>query len=160
MKRHPLLIAAAAAFVVVIADQVSKHWILVLFPAGFDYRQETWFFNLVLVKNCGISFGVGNNCGPFNALIFTALAALIVAGLVRWLWRVGGWLLPLAIGMVIGGAVGNVLDRVTLGWVVDFLDFHVEEWHFFAFNVADAGISVGVALMVIESLLGRRGAPK
>jgi signal peptidase II len=119
----------------------------------------TGFFNLALTWNRGMSFGLFNTNAAFNALVFTALAAVIVAGLVGWLRRVRQPLLALAIGFVIGGAVGNVVDRLARGAVVDFLDFHLGQWHFYVFNVADAAISVGVALMLLDSLLGRAEKP-
>ena len=149
-----------AAALVVIADQISKAWVLGLF-AGRASRilPVTPFFNLVLTWNTGMSFGLFNDNAALNALIFTVIAAVIVVGLVAWLRRTREPLLAVAIGLVIGGAIGNVIDRLLRGAVVDFLDFHVEQWHWFAFNLADAAICVGVGLMVIDSLLGRREAP-
>jgi len=78
--------------------------------------------------------------------------------LIYWLSRVGSPLLATAIGLIIGGAIGNVVDRVRLGAVVDFLDFHVGRWHWPAFNVADSAICVGVAVMLLDGLLLRREA--
>ncbi|MGO8916901.1 MAG: signal peptidase II, partial [Stellaceae bacterium] len=75
-----------------------------------------------------------------------------------WLRRVREPLLALAIGLVIGGAIGNVIDRLWRGAVVDFLDFHLGQWHFYVFNLADAAISVGVGLMLLDSLLARARA--
>jgi signal peptidase II len=103
-----------------------------------------------------MSFGLFNGeTGP-NTVVFTALAAVIVLGLIAWLRRVQGALLRLAIGLVIGGAIGNVADRLHRGAVVDFLDFHLGAWHWFAFNLADSAICVGVATLVIDGLIGRR----
>jgi signal peptidase II len=150
------------AALVAIADQLVKAWILGLFaaqPAGGGVVQVASFFNLVLAWNHGMSFGLFNSNAALNAAIFTVLAAIIVGGLVMWLWRVQEPLLAVAIGLVIGGAVGNVVDRLWRGAVVDFLDFHLGEWHWFAFNLADAAICIGVGLMLIDSLLGRREAP-
>lgn len=154
--RLGLVIAA----LVVVADQISKSWVLGLF-AGRASRilPVTPFFNMVLTWNTGMSFGLFNDNAAVNALIFTVIAAVIVVGLVVWLRRTREPLLSAAIGLVIGGAVGNVIDRLLRGAVVDFLDFHVAQWHWFAFNLADAAICVGVGLMVIDSLLGRREAP-
>jgi signal peptidase II len=153
----------AVAVIVAVADQLSKAWILVLFAVrspGERLLPVTGFFNLVLTWNRGMSFGLFNsNEAAFNTVIFTVIAAIIVAALVIWLRRVQQPLLVVAIGLVIGGAVGNVIDRLWRGAVVDFLDFYAAGWHFFAFNVADAAISVGVGLMVIDSLLARREVP-
>lgn len=147
---------------VAIADQLLKAWVLSLFaaaPPAPRLREITPFFNLVLTWNRGMSFGLFNTGAALNTLVFTAVAAVIVAGLLIWLRRVRERLLALSIGLVIGGAIGNVIDRLARGAVVDFLDFHIGEWHWFAFNLADAAICVGVGLMAIDSLLGRREAP-
>jgi signal peptidase II len=152
----------AVALAVVVLDQLSKGWILGFFagrPEAGHVFEITGFFNLVLTWNRGMSFGLFNNDAAMNALVFTLVAAVIVGGLLVWLRRVQDTLLAFAIGLVIGGAIGNVIDRLWRGAVVDFLDFHVAGWHWFAFNLADAAICVGVGLLVIDSLLGRREAP-
>ncbi len=149
----------AAALIVAVADQLSKLWILDLFAGRPAAIEVTPFFNLVLTWNRGMSFGLFNSDSTANAVVFTVIAAAIVTGLVLWLRRAEHTLLALAIGMVIGGAIGNVVDRVSRGAVVDFLDFHLAGWHFYVFNLADAAISVGVGLMLIDSLLVQRRAP-
>lgn len=152
----------AVAAIVALADQLLKAWVLHLFAQmapGPAVRPVASFFNLVLTWNHGMSFGLFNTGAALNTVIFTLLAAIIVGGLVLWLHRAQDGLLELAIGLVIGGAIGNVIDRLWRGAVVDFLDFHLGDWHWFAFNLADAAICVGVGLMVIDSLLGRREAP-
>lgn len=157
MLKRGLLVAA----VVAILDQLSKAWVLGLLaarPPGERFVTLTGFFNLVLTWNRGMSFGLFNTGAALNAVVFTVLAAIIVLALVLWLRRTREPLLAIAIGLVIGGAIGNVVDRLWRGAVVDFLDFHLGEWHWFAFNLADAAICIGVALMVIDSLLGRREA--
>lgn len=158
MLRRGLVVAALVA----IADQLSKAWLLWLFAERQPVERMmpvTGFFNLVLTWNRGMSFGLFNNDATLNALIFTVIAAAIVTGLVIWLRRAQEPLIAVAIGLVIGGAIGNVVDRLVRGAVVDFLDFHLGGWHWFAFNLADAAICIGVGLMVIDSLLGRREAP-
>jgi len=158
MLRRGLVVAALVA----IADQLSKAWVLRLFAERQPMEHMlpvTGFFNLVLTWNRGMSFGLFNNDATLNALIFTGIAAAIVSGLVVWLRRAEEPLIAVAIGLVIGGAIGNVVDRLWRGAVVDFLDFHLGGWHWFAFNLADAAICIGVGLMVIDSLLGRREAP-
>jgi signal peptidase II len=99
--------------------------------------------------------GAGSGAAA-DALLFSLAAALIVAGLVYWLRRVTSALLAVAIGLIIGGAVGNVVDRIRLGAVVDFLDFHIGSWHWPAFNLADSAICVGVAAMLLDGLLLHR----
>ena len=166
----------AVALIVAIADQLSKAWVLRFFaeqpPPDAQIVPVTGFFNLVLASNRGMSFGLFNTGAALNALVFTVIAAIIVCGLLVWLYRARETLIGIAIGLVIGGAIGNVVDRLWRGAVVDFLDFHwsttpacrwpVLSWnscHWYAFNLADAAICIGVGLMVIDSLLGRREAP-
>jgi signal peptidase II len=156
-----LALAFAAALVILILDQASKIWILGLFaPPGRHAIPVTGFFNIVLVWNHGMSFGLFNDGATANAVIFSLLAAAIVCGLLIWLWRAPSALVGGAIGLVIGGAIGNVVDRLRLGAVVDFLDVHAGLWHWPAFNVADSAICVGVGLMLIDGLLGRRDGYK
>ncbi len=147
------------ALLVVALDQATKFWIVdgVMVPPRAI--EVTSFFNIVMVWNRGISFGLFNNGSPLNALILPALALAIVAGLLFWLWRAEGRLTPIALGSIIGGALGNVIDRLRYdGAVADFLDFHVAGYHWPAFNVADAAISVGAVLFIAESLFS--GAEK
>lgn len=151
----------AVAAVIAVADQLLKLWVLGFFAAraaGPPVLSIAPFFNLVLTGNRGMSFGLFNNDAAANTAIFTALAALIVLGLVIWLRRAESVLLKAAIGLVIGGAVGNVVDRLLRGAVVDFLDFHLGNWHWFAFNLADTAICLGVAALLLDGLLGRRGS--
>lgn len=151
----------AAATTVALLDQLSKAAILGFFAGQVQGQQErlTPFFNLVLTYNRGMSFGLFNQQGAgLNALLFSLLAAAIVAVLAYWLSRVESPFLAVAIGLVIGGAVGNVIDRIRLGAVVDFLDFYIGSWHWPAFNVADSAICVGVAAMLLDGLLLRREA--
>ena len=159
MLRRGLAVAA----IVVILDQLSKAVILLHFAgSAFAVERVTPFFSLVLTYNRGMSFGLfntipGSGAGP-NALLFSLAAAAIVAGLIYWLSRVTSALLAVAIGLIIGGAIGNVIDRLRLGAVVDFLDFHIGFWHWPAFNVADSAICVGVAAMLLDGLLLHREA--
>jgi signal peptidase II len=152
----------AIAALVAIIDQLGKLWVISAFAAaapGERLRPLTPFLNLALTMNRGMSFGLFNTDAALNAVVFTLVAAVIVAALLVWLHRTHDPLLAVAIGMVVGGAVGNVADRLVHGAVIDFLDFHLGAWHWFVFNLADAAISVGVGLMVIDGLRGRREAP-
>jgi signal peptidase II len=146
----------AVAAVIAILDQLAKGWVVHFFHDEADLRSVPLggALNLVLTMNRGMSFGLFNTNAAFSAAIFTVIALCIVTGLLWWLHLTHDPLLWTAIGLVIGGALGNVVDRVWRGAVVDFLDFHLGGWHWFAFNLADAAISVGVGLMVIDGLLG------
>jgi signal peptidase II len=150
----------ATAIAVVALDQLSKAAVRDYFagrPAG-ENENVTSFFSIVLIHNRGMSFGLFNHSGGLNVLLFSLVAAAIVTVLIYWLSRVDTSLLAVAIGLIIGGAIGNVIDRVRLGAVVDFLDFHAGSWHWPAFNVADSAICVGVAVMLLDGLLLRREA--
>ena len=120
----------AVAAIVVVLDQLSKAAVLAHFAdSAVAAERVTPFFNLVLTYNRGMSFGLFNTGaaggGGLNAVLFSLAAAAIVAGLVYWLSRVTSPLLAIAIGLIIGGALGNVVDRIRHGAVVDFLDFHI-----------------------------------
>ena len=150
----------ATAVVVAILDQLSKAAVLAHFAGHSLGNRETItsFFNFALTYNRGISFGLFNGGTGLNSVIFSLAAAAIVAVLVFWLSRVESPFLAVAIGLIIGGAIGNVIDRIRLGAVVDFLDFHVGSLHWPAFNVADSAICIGVAAMLLDGLLLRREA--
>ncbi|HZK90217.1 MAG TPA: signal peptidase II [Stellaceae bacterium] len=154
-------IGTAAA--VIGLDQLSKYLVLQHFgEAGCIDRREpvTAFFELVLTCNRGMSFGLFNTGRGLSVPLFTIAAAAIVAILVFWLSRVRSDILSTAIGLIIGGAIGNVIDRVRLGGVVDFLYFHLGSWYWPAFNLADSAICIGVVVMLLEGLLsGHLGPP-
>ena len=151
----------------VVLDQLSKSWIVAYFDAASSaapalpvpQRVVAPFFNLALTWNRGMSFGLFNRDSPWNAALFSALAVVIVTALLIWLWRTESALVAAGIGLVAGGAVGNVIDRLRLGAVTDFLDFHWGDWHFATFNLADSAITVGVGLLLLDALLNRREKP-
>lgn len=157
----------ALAAAVIVLDQLSK-WLItgvVMDPACVTPPQTQPgcsipllpFFNLTLVYNPGVTFGLGGELGP---LVLSAFAVAIAAGLAVWLHRVDSRLLAIAIGGVIGGAVGNVIDRLRFGAVVDFLDVYIPGTtlpHWPAFNIADSAIVVGVALIVLDGFIAGRG---
>ena len=153
MIRRGLIVAILVA----VADQLAKLGIVALFadkPLGSTVRL-TPFFNLLLAHNAGITFGMFNNGQTANALIFSGLALIVVLVLINWLRRVETVFLAVSIGLIIGGAAGNVIDRLIAGSVVDFLDFHVDSWHWPAFNVADSAICLGVIAMLLEGIVFR-----
>lgn len=138
------------AFMIMIADQGSKVMALQI-AQGQSYEVFS-FFNLVLVWNRGVSFGMFNHGQPLSPFIFIAVSLAIAGGFAAWLWRAESRAVAAALGLVIGGAIGNVIDRLVHGAVVDFLDFHLGGLHWPAFNIADSGIVIGIALIVIDGL--------
>lgn len=155
MLRRGLVIAA----VIAVFDQLSK-WIILKWvmnpPAPIEVMG---FFNLVLVWNRGVSFGLFQNDSIWGPVLLGALTLGIIVFLFFWLRNAETRLTSIALGLVMGGAFGNLLDRVFHQAVVDFLDFHAFGYHWPAFNVADSAITVGVAIIIIESLFERREKP-
>ena len=159
----PLGLAVAA--VAALLDQASKLWVLRYFSetgCANHLVPVTSFFDFVLTCNRGISFGFFNQPGQpgLGFLIFAVFATAVVVALTVWLYRVRSAFLAVAIGLIIGGAIGNVIDRLRLGGVVDFLYFHAGTWYWPAFNFADSAICLGVAAMLLDGLLSRRVAPQ
>jgi signal peptidase II len=147
------------AISVVVLDQLSKYLVLEHFgeQGCADHREiVTGFFDLVLTCNRGMSFGLFNAGPGLSVPLFSIAAVVIVAVLLFWLSRVRSDLLSSAIGLIIGGAIGNVIDRLRFGGVIDFLYFHLGSWYWPAFNVADSAICIGVFVMLFEGLLARR----
>lgn len=145
---------------VTIVDQISKWWILSVVMQPPRPIPIAPFFNLVLGWNRGVSFGLFDSASSANAWVLSGLAVAIVVGLLIWLYRAPRGLPAVAIGLIVGGAIGNVIDRLRFGAVADFLDFHAFGWHWPAFNAADTGITVGAAILVIDSLFGEQETPK
>ncbi|MDE0718439.1 MAG: signal peptidase II [Rhodospirillaceae bacterium] len=147
---------AGLGALVLALDQITKVWVLSALSAARPAIEVTSFLNIVLVWNRGISFGLFNRESDWQPWLLVGLSLVIVAGLLLWLRTERGRWMTLAIALLAGGAIGNAVDRVRLGAVVDFLDFHVRGWHFAAFNVADAAITCGVAVLLAGSLFGSR----
>jgi signal peptidase II len=151
------------AVAVVILDQLGKYLLLLHFgePACVNRTETlTAFFDLVSTCNRGMSFGILNSGEGLNVPLFVAGAVVIVGILVFWLSRVRSDILAIAIGLIIGGAVGNVVDRIRFHAVIDFLYFHIGAWYWPAFNFADSAICIGVAVMLLDGLLTRRQSPQ
>lgn len=135
---------------IIVLDQLTKAWIVAMFRLG-DAVAVASFFNLVFVFNAGASFSFLADAGGWQKWFFIALAFGISGWLVVMLRQhAADRLLASALSLILGGALGNVIDRLRFGAVVDFLDFHWAGIHFPAFNVADSAISVGVVLMLLH----------
>jgi signal peptidase II len=160
--RSMIRLGLIIALIVMILDQASKWWMLegVGMLANPRVIEVTSYFNLVMAWNRGVSFSLFWHEAEYMPYVLSAVALGIVAFLLSWLRKADRPFLAVSIGMVIGGALGNVVDRLRFGAVTDFLDFHVLGYHWPAFNVADTGISVGVALIVLDSLFGGHGTDR
>ena len=137
---------------IVAIDLATKEWVSGEFALG-EVRPVTSFFNLVLVHNAGAAFSFLAGAGGWQRWFFIAVTVGVSAAIVWMLRRHHEQpLLATALALVLGGALGNLWDRATLGYVVDFIQVHAAGYYFPAFNVADAAISVGVALLILDSL--------
>jgi len=146
------------ALIILIADQFTKVLILGAYQLG-DSTAVTSFFNIVRVHNTGAAFSFLASAGGWQRWFFTALG-VSAALFILWMLKAhsGQRLFSFALACILGGAVGNVIDRVLYGYVVDFLDFHWRGMHFPAFNIADSAITIGAMALILDELLRvRRG---
>lgn len=155
MVRFGLLIAA----LVILLDQISKAYVFHVLLDPPRIVPVTGFFNFVVVWNRGVSFGILDSASHWTPVLLSAVAIGIAILLLLWLRRVEDRFLAGALGLVLGGAIGNVIDRVRFGAVFDFLDFHLGDYHWPAFNIADSAITVGVVLILIDGLFQNRKKP-
>jgi signal peptidase II len=144
------------AAAIIALDQAMKFWIVhdVMSPPRFI--EVTSFFNIVMVWNRGASFGLFTSQSPWTPVFLCSVAVVISIALAVWMYRAKSRWLASALGMVIGGALGNVIDRVIYGAVADFLDLHAYGYHWPAFNVADMAISTGVVMLLFDGLIEKR----
>jgi signal peptidase II len=155
-RRAMLRFGLVTALIVLVLDQILKVAVLDLLDGGARSIVVTPFFNLVLVWNRGVSFGMLQDLGAILPWALTAIALAVIVGLIVWLSRTGQRLVALGLGLVIGGALGNVVDRARYGAVADFLDFHLAGYHWPAFNLADAAICIGAVILIADGLLAPR----
>lgn len=155
LTRFGLSVAAVACLL----DQASKFYLLKVFDLAANGPVRLGpFFDFVLTRNTGISYGLFQTQGPIGQWVLLAVKALAVVLLWVWLMRAHSRLTALALGLIIGGALGNAIDRLAYGWVADFVFFHISTaaWRFdwYVFNLADVAIVAGVAGLLYESLVG------
>ena len=141
------------ALLILIADQFTKVLILGYYQLG-DATYVTSFFNVVRVHNAGAAFSFLANAGGWPRWFFTGIG-IAAAIFIIWMLKShnGQKLFAFALACILGGAIGNVIDRTLYGYVVDFLDFHYAGWHFPAFNIADAAISIGAVCLILDEVL-------
>jgi signal peptidase II len=144
------------AAIVIALDQATKTWIVQDIMSPPRWIEVTSFFNIVMVWNRGASFGLFSTQSPWTQAVLGGFAILISIVLAVWMYRARSKWLAGALGLVIGGALGNAIDRAIYGAVADFLDFHAYGYHWPSFNVADIAISVGVVMLLFDGLLEKR----
>lgn len=151
-KTAPLIIFAGA---IVLLDQLTKYWIVQAIPLNTGIPVIPGFFNIIHVHNTGGAFSIFASAGSaWRNWAFIGLTAVVAAAIIYAYGKVHrkDWWTRVAYICITGGAIGNLIDRVRMGEVVDFLDFYIGSWHWPAFNVADSAISVG-AVMLLLSLI-------
>jgi len=142
------------AAVIVVVDQLTK-WAIVEWIPLYDKVPLNSFLNLTHQQNSGAAFSFLANAGGWQRWFFVILATGVSAVIAVWIWRIRSesqTVLSAGLALVLGGAVGNLIDRILLGHVTDFIQVWFGSWAFPSFNVADAGISVGAALLIIDAL--------
>ncbi|MGB5333020.1 MAG: signal peptidase II [Woeseiaceae bacterium] len=152
------------ALLIVVVDQLTK-WAIVEWVPLYDRVPLNSFINLTHQKNSGAAFSFLANAGGWQRWFFVTLATVVSGVIAVWIWRIrkeGQVLLSIGLALVLGGAVGNLIDRIRLGHVTDFIQVWFGGWAFPSFNVADAGITVGAAALIIDALFfsGRQAPPK
>lgn len=151
----PRNLGLALALIVLLLDQASKIAVTRAFDSGaLDGGPLLPGLDLALRFNRGVSFSLLRQDSALGAALLTAFSITVVGLLAVWLWRAKSRLVAAGIGLIVGGALGNATDRAAYGAVVDFLDLHAFGRHFFVFNLADAAISAGVALLIVDGLFG------
>jgi signal peptidase II len=155
----PLRSGVIAAIVTLALDQASKLWLLYVFDIGHRGTVKvTPFFDLVLAWNIGISFGWFQNDNPVAQITLMVVKAVAVIALAIWMAKSKTVMATVALGLIIGGAIGNAIDRIVYGAVVDFALFHLQigenTFNWYVFNLADVAIVAGVIALLYDSLLG------
>jgi len=145
------------AVLIVVLDQLTKQWASSSFSYG-ESLELLPFLNLTLVHNMGAAFSFLSDAGGWQRWFFAIVSLIVSVVLIVWLSRLPArqCLLATALALVLGGAVGNLWDRVFLGYVVDFVDIYYQKYHWPAFNVADTAITIGAILLILESLFSSK----
>ena len=151
-----MILGLCVALVALLVDQISKWYVQGYFENVHSPQAFGSFFNLVEAWNTGVSFSMFNNGGMLGIIILSAFALGVVIFLLFWLKKETDKIVQVSLGLVIGGALGNVIDRIRFGAVYDFLDFYYNDYHWPAFNMADSFICVGAFVIVLMGMLNSR----
>jgi len=162
MVRSHRLKGLVIALVAALSDQVSKQHMLHFFKKhhielGGHKQTINLYFDYVLAWNKGVSFSMLNQYGTTGRYVLIAFASVICIALARWLMKSNNIILSIGLGLILGGAIGNIIDRIRYGAVIDFLHFHYQHWSWPAFNFADTFICMGVPFMILESYYQKKG---
>ena len=141
------------AFAVFFSDQLSKWFVQGYFDNAHSPQAFSGFFNLVEAWNTGVSFSMFNDGGILGMVVLSLFAIGVIVFLLMWLKKEDDKVVQLSLGFIIGGALGNVVDRIRFGAVYDFLDFYYNNWHWPAFNLADAFICTGAFIIILHGMI-------
>jgi signal peptidase II len=145
----------------IVLDQFTKQWVIRVFDL-YESIEVMPYLNLTYVRNMGAAFSFLSDQGGWQRWLFTFSAIAVSVVLLIWLRRnpANMWRQNLAFALILAGAIGNVIDRIMYGYVIDFIDVYVNEWHWPAFNVADMAITIGAILMLLEAFFEQRQEPQ
>lgn len=150
-----MLLGLIVTLAAIAADQLSKYYVLHQMLGLNAYISVGEYFSIVRAWNTGVSFSMLNSYGHAGAYVLSAIAVVIVLMLYHWLKKEDNRVTQVALGMIMGGALGNVIDRLRFGAVFDFLDFHVGDVHWPAFNLADSCICIGAGIIIAQALIAK-----
>ncbi len=148
-----MIIGILVAVGVLICDQLTKYAIMNYVLDNQLILEISSFFNLVYAWNTGVSFSMFNDSGTIGTILLCLVASAIVIALLWWMYKEKNLIDRIGLGLIVGGALGNIVDRIRYGAVFDFLDFHLGIHHWPAFNLADSCICIGAAIIIIHSLV-------
>lgn len=143
------------SIVVIVLDQISKHWVVSHFEL-YESIQLLPSFNLTYVRNTGAAFSFLSSAGGWQRWFFVGIALVATIVLTVWLARLKSsecWM-AVTLSLILGGAIGNLYDRISYAYVIDFIDVYYQTWHWPVFNIADSAISIGVVMMLIDVFRG------
>lgn len=145
------------SLLIIILDQFAKHWAQEYLVLDQPYEIFSWL-NFAIAFNPGAAFRFFGDYGTWHVYFLSLLSLMASLAMIIWLFRLKASqkVLCFSLALIIGGALGNLLDRVRYGYVVDFIDFHIGNWHFATFNVADSAISVGAFFLILTLIFGKK----
>ena len=155
-KKHKLIYGLSVALVILLADQISKWWVVREFEHSHSVKSITSYLNLVLTHNHGISFGLLASDSLTTRLILIVVTVSISCLLIWWLTTTKTRIGVVSLGAIIGGAFGNITDRLYYSAVPDFIDIYVNNFHWFIFNVADIFITIGIIFLISFEIFGKK----